>query len=202
MTTEMTIWTALRAAGMTEAGTAGLMGNLKAESALIPTNLQNTFERKLGYTDKTYTAAVDAGTYTNFAKDAAGYGLAQWTYPARKTALLDYAKAQKKSIGDLGMQLAFLVKEMRESYPAVWKMLTTTGSVRAASDAVLLQFERPADTSEKVRALRAGFGDAFLKQFAGTDAAPETPPCPTAAKTISGTLVIEGVTYQFTGTAV
>ena len=156
MTNEQTIWTTLRAAGLTEAGTAGLMGNLKAESALIPTNLQNTYERKLGYTDATYTAAVDAGTYTNFDRDGAGYGLAQWTYWTRKKALLNCAKSSKKSIGDLGMQLAFLVKELRESYPAVWKTLTTTGSVRAASDAVLLQFERPADTSGKARALRAG----------------------------------------------
>ena len=204
MTTEQTIWNTLRAAGMTEAGTAGLMGNLKAESALMPTNLQNTFERKLGYTDATYTAAVDAGKYTNFARDAAGYGLAQWTYRTRKAALLAFAKAQKKSIGDLGMQLAFLVKELRESYPAVWKTLTTTGSVRAASDAVLLQFERPADTSERVRTLRAGFGETFLRQLSGTavqETSPVTPPCPTA-KTISGTIVIDGVTYQFTGTAV
>lgn len=201
MTNEQIIWKTLRAAGLTKAGTAGLMGNLKAESALIPTNLQNTYERKLGYTDATYTAAVDAGTYTNFAKDAAGYGLAQWTYHTRKAALLAFAKAQGKSIGDLGMQLDFLVKELRESFPAVWKTLTTTSSVQAASDAVLLRFERPADTSERVRRLRAGFGDAFLGQFAGTDAVPATPPCPTA-KTISGTIVIDGVTYRISGEAV
>lgn len=201
MTTEQTIWTTLRRAGLTEAGTAGLMGNLKAESALIPTNLQNTYEHKLGFTDATYTAAVDAGKYTNFAKDAAGYGLAQWTYHTRKTALLAFAKAQKKSIGDLGMQLDFLVREIKSDYPAVWKTLTTTGSVRAASDAVLLQFERPADTSEKARALRAGFGEVFLRQLAGTDATPVTPPCP-PARTVSGTLIIDGVTYQFTGTAI
>ena len=42
MTNEQIIWKTLRAAGLTKAGTAGLMGNLKAESALIPTNLQNT----------------------------------------------------------------------------------------------------------------------------------------------------------------
>ena len=204
MSNEMTIWTTLRAAGMTEAGTAGLMGNLKAESALIPNNLQNTYERKLGYTDATYTAAVDNGSYTNFARDAAGYGLAQWTYHTRKAALLAYAKAQKKSIGDLGMQLDFLVKELRESYPAVWKTLTTTSSVRAASDAVLLQFERPADTSERVRKLRAGFGETFLDQLGGTtvqETSPVTPPCPTA-KTISGTLVIDGTTYRISGEAV
>lgn len=206
MTTEQTIWTTLRAAGLTEAGTAGLMGNLKAESALIPTNLQNTYERKLGYTDATYTAAVDNGSYTNFARDGAGYGLAQWTFHTRKEALLAFARAQKKkSIGDLGMQLAFLVKELREGYPAVWKTLTTTGSVRAASDAVLLQYERPADISEKMRALRAGFGQTFLRQLGGTtvqETSPVTPPCPTATKSISGTIVIDGVTYRISGEAV
>ena len=202
MTNEQTIWTTLRAAGLTEAGTAGLMGNLKAESALIPTNLQNTYERKLGYTDATYTAAVDNSSYTNFARDAAGYGLAQWTYHTRKEALLAFARAQGKSIGDLGMQLAFLVKELREGYSAVWRVLTTTDSVQSASDAVLLQFERPADTSERVRKLRAGFGETFLRQLAGTDAALETPPCPTAAKSISGTLTIDGTTYRISGEAV
>lgn len=195
MTNEQIIWKTLRAAGLTEAGTAGLMGNLKAESALIPTNLQNTYERKLGYTDATYTAAVDNGSYTNFANDAAGYGLAQWTYHTRKAALLGFAKSQGKSIGDLGMQLDFLVKELRESYPAVWKTLTATDSVQAASDAVLLRFERPADTSERVRKLRAGFGERFLAELGGTELPdPVTPPCP-AAETIEGTLTIGGKTY-------
>lgn len=32
-------------------GVAGLMGNLYAESALSPINLQNSYEKKLGYTD-------------------------------------------------------------------------------------------------------------------------------------------------------
>lgn len=202
MSNEMTIWTTLRAAGLTEAGTAGLMGNLKAESALIPTNLQNTYERKLGYTDATYTAAVDSGSYTNFENDAAGYGLAQWTYHTRKAALLAFARAQGKSIGDLGMQLDFLIREIKSDYPAVWKTLTATDSVQAASDAVLLRYERPADTSERVRKLRAGFGERFLVELGGTELPdPETPPCP-AAETIEGTIIINGTTYRITGEAV
>lgn len=72
-------------------GVAGLMGNLFVESALSPINLQGTYEKKLGYTDVTYTEAVDNGTYTNFAKDSAGYGLAQWTYKTRKANLLKFA---------------------------------------------------------------------------------------------------------------
>lgn len=32
-------------------GVAGIMGNMYAESALNPKNLQNTYEKKLGYMD-------------------------------------------------------------------------------------------------------------------------------------------------------
>ena len=187
---------------MTAAGAAGLMGNLKAESNLDPQNLENQYERKLGYTDATYTAAVDDGSYTNFENDAAGYGLAQWTYHTRKAALLAFAKAQGKSIGDLGMQLDFLIREIKSDYPAVWKTLTATDSVQAASDAVLLRFERPADTSERVRRLRASFGERFLAELGGTELPdPVTPACPTA-KTISGMIVIDGTTYRISGEAV
>lgn len=41
------------------------MGNIYAESGLSSINLQNSFEKKLGYTDASYTSGVDAGTYTN-----------------------------------------------------------------------------------------------------------------------------------------
>lgn len=56
------IWKYLKAQGMTDAGVAGLMGNIYAESGLNPKSLQNSYEKRLGYTDATYTAAVDNGT--------------------------------------------------------------------------------------------------------------------------------------------
>ena len=52
------IWDYFKAKGLNDFGIAGLMGNLYAESGLKPTNLQNTYEKKLGYTDAEYTAAV------------------------------------------------------------------------------------------------------------------------------------------------
>lgn len=79
-----------------------LMGNLYAESALSPKNLQNSYERKLGYTDDTYTAAVDSGAYKNFVKDSAGYGLAQWTYWSRKQNMLAFAQAAGQVYRRLG----------------------------------------------------------------------------------------------------
>lgn len=62
--TERTIWNFLRCKGMSPAGAAGLMGNLYAESGLNPQNLQNSYEKRLGFTDTAYTAAVDSGAYS------------------------------------------------------------------------------------------------------------------------------------------
>ena len=157
-TTEQKIWNYLKGKGLNDFGIAGLMGNLYAESGLRPTNLQNTFEKKLGYTDDTYTEAVDNGKYSGFVNDKAGYGLAQWTFWSRKQNLLEFAQASKKSIGDLGMQMDFLYKELSEGYKAVLSTLKSAKSVREASDAVLLKFERPNDQSTTVQEKRAGYG--------------------------------------------
>lgn len=165
-TTAEKIWNFLKSNGLSDCGTAGLMGNLFAESGLNPQNLQNSYEKKLGHTDASYTAAVDNGSYTNFAKDAAGYGLAQWTYHTRKAALLEYAKAAVKSIGDMEMQLGFLMKELTEGYKATLSVLKTAQTVAAASNAVLTQFERPADQSDTVKAKRAEYGQKYFDQYA------------------------------------
>ena len=146
-------------------GVAGLMGNLNAESALRSNNLQQTYETKLNYSDTTYTAAVDNGKYTNFVKDSAGYGLAQWTYYTRKQALLNYAQSQKKSIGDFEMQLNFLYKELSESYKGVLSDLKNATSVLAASNSVLTKFECPANQAEAVQKKRAEYGQRYY----GTD---------------------------------
>ena len=152
---------------MNDYGTAGLMGNLYAESGLSPINLQNSFNKKLGMTDQEYTAAVDSGSYQNFAHDGAGYGLAQWTYWSRKQNLLKHCKSTGASIGDLDAQLSFLLQELTNGYAGVVKTLKTAGSVLEASNAVLLNFERPTDQSRAVQEKRAAYGQSFFDKFAG-----------------------------------
>lgn len=170
---EPTIWKYLYGKLGNAYGTAGLMGNLFAESGLKPTNLQNSYEQKLGYTDAAYTAAVDDGTYANFVKDSAGYGLAQWTYWSRKQGLLEFARAEGKSIGDLDMQLDFIWKELSEGYSKLLKTLQTATSVTEASTAVLTQYERPADQGETVQAKRAEYGQVYYDKYAPEPAYPE-----------------------------
>ena len=147
-------------------GAAGLMGNLYAESGLRANNLQNSYEKKLNITDAEYTRLVDGGNYPDFITDKAGYGLAQWTFWSRKKGLLDYAKAHGRSIGDLDMQLDFLWKELNDSYSAVLIVLQNAENVREASDAVLLGYERPADTGVEVQKKRAGYGQGYYEKYA------------------------------------
>ena len=166
---EKVIWDRLYAVIQNPYGVAGVMGNFKAESNCRANNLQNTYEKSLGMTDEQYTAAVDNGSYTNFVHDGSGYGLYQATFWSIKESLLNYAKSKGVSIGDRDMQVDHFLKMMKEDYPAIWKVLTTAKTVREASDAVLLKFERPADQSTAVQEKRAGYGEEFFKKYAGQD---------------------------------
>ena len=160
------IWDFLKKEGFSDFGVAGLMGNLDAESALRPNNLQDTYSRSLGLSDAEYTTKVDNGTYTNFVRDSAGYGLAQWTYWFRKENLLNYAKSKNKSIGDLEMQLEFLVKELKTSYKnSVYNILLNATTVQQASDVVLMNFERPANAAAQ-KSKRAAMGQVYYDKYA------------------------------------
>lgn len=158
------IWNFFKSQGFSEYGIAGLMGNLYAESGLSPINLENTANTKLGMTDQEYTDAVDNDTYTDFMYDNYGYGLAQWTWRTRKRALYNYNKSHGLSIGDLSGQLKFLISELKE-YPDIYNTLKSATSIKEASDCILVDFERPADKSDKVKDLRASYGQQYYDYF-------------------------------------
>lgn len=164
-TNEEKIWNFLISKINNAFGVAGLMGNIHAESGLNPKNLQNSFNKSLNMTDEQYVIAVDNGTYTNFVRDSAGYGMAQWTYWNRKQNLLNYAKTCGSSIGDLEMQLNFLIWELQNGYRSVWNKLLSSTSVRQASDVVLTEFEKPANQGESVKVKRASFGQQYYDKF-------------------------------------
>lgn len=149
MANEEIIWKFLKQKGFTDAGIAGAMGNMDAESALQSNNLENTGNSRLGMSNTQYTAAVDNGTYTNFVYDSFGYGICQWTWWSRKKALLDFCEQKNKSIGDLTTQLEFFVKELQQSFSSVYKTLITSDNVKECSDTMLFKFEAPAAASSK-----------------------------------------------------
>ena len=163
-----------------EYGTAGLMGNLQAESGMIPYRLQGDFTS--GYsTSIRYTNNVDSGLYTEteFVNDSKGYGLAQWTYYTRKQGLYTkYINGGYSSIGDIGLAVAYLIEELQNSYPGVLSVLQSATSVRQASDKVLHDFENPASQGPDVEVYRASLGQAIYDQYAGGSYPPPIPPEP------------------------
>ena len=169
---EKYIWNTLYKIIKNPYGVAGVMGNMYAESGLKSNNLEDFFQSKFGYTDESYTAAVDNGTYTNFARDSAGYGLVQWTFWAIKQDLYDYAKSKKTSIGDVKMQLECMCKQISgervssEWKKSVWEVLLNAKSVSEASTAFLLNYERPANTGNSIIRLRASYAQTYYDRYA------------------------------------
>lgn len=200
MTNEEIIWNSLIKLGFTEIATAGILGNIQAESALNPKNLQNSYEAKLGYNDNTYTAAVNNGTYSNFVHDSAGYGLCQWTFWSRKQNLLNYAKKKNKSIGNLEMQIEFLYEELK-AYKLV-DSLNNAKTVKEASNIILLKFEKPQDQSEVVQNKRASYGEAFYKNNAKEQNTPAPAPVVNNKTTYSNSKLVSYTNLTNNKTAV
>ena len=174
-TDEAYLWNKLGTVITNDFGKAGMMGNLFAESGLQSINLQNSYESKLGHTDTSYTAAVDNGSYTNFVRDSAGYGLAQWTYWTRKEGLLNFAKSKSKSIGDFrDVQVEYLLHELRTSFKNMVTKLNACTSVKQASDIVLTEFEKPADQGDRVKTTRANYSTHFYNMYAAKYKIPYT----------------------------
>lgn len=148
-------------------GVAGLMGNLYAESGLRPNNLQDTYNTKFNMDDETYTNWTDNGKYSGFIHDLAGYGLAQWTFWSRKQRLYEYAKSQNASIGNLEMQLNFLVKELSENYSAVWTNLKTVKTVKDATDLVLDKYEALSTMGETIKIQRRSYAQTYYDRYSG-----------------------------------
>lgn len=138
--TKQQIYDRFRAAGLSHAGICGLMGNLMAESSLI----SNIAQRGMtSLSDEEYTERFDRKPESCY-RDSVGYGLAQWTFRSRKQALWSFAHGRGKSVGDMDMQLDFILHELREDYPGLFAFLCSTDDVYAAAERVCTEYERPA----------------------------------------------------------
>ncbi len=168
---EQSIYIQLRQAGMSAAGACGMMGNMRAESAMRANNVQDG----MGYSDEDYTAGVNAGLI-DFANDQRGYGLCQWTYGVRKANLLRYARQCGVSVGDETMQVNFCIKELQGEYSKLWQYLCTTNGVYDAARRICTEYERPAVNNI---AERAGYANEYYMRFGGMtipqSAAPTAP---------------------------
>ena len=174
------IYKVCRAAGMTYAGAIGMLGNLQGETSdFDPMSVETQYLNRYGLTDAEYTRRADAGEKIHgdyyFTHDSAGYGIVQWTYWSRKKGLLDFAKAAGKSVGDLDVQIAYMLKELSGYYTAAWQVLTTTDSIYEAVKICVTVYEKPANQADAI-SRRTAYANAWAKLIpAGGMAEPEKP---------------------------
>ena len=154
---EKVIWDFLQSRTKNTYGTAALMGNLMAESSLNPLCVT-------GSKDPDYVSKADSGKI-DFVHDGYAFGLAQWCYYTRKEGLLNFAKTAHKSIGDLELQLNYLVDELSIKYKTVWAAIAQAKDIQAASDTIMLKYEKPANVSETMKQKRSVYGQQFYSRF-------------------------------------
>lgn len=162
-----TIYKQLITAGFSPAGACGMLGNMKAESALRANNAQDGMTR---LSDEDYTAKFDRDPESCY-RDAVGYGLCQWTYWSRKEGLYNHCKLLGRSVGDEEAQVSFCIQEIKSGYPSLFWFLCSTESVYDAARRICTEYERPAVNNI---AERAKYGNQFYTRMNG-EAVVETP---------------------------
>lgn len=153
--------------GLTPIQSAGIVGNLIAESGVIPNRNQG------------------GGTVNNPIPNV-GFGIAQWTSPSRQQALVAFATAAGKPVADLGLQLDFVWDELSGGYRQVLGQLrgataiTTSRNVAADTGSVVIVqgnanpglngpfpgYERPANESNSMPK-RVGAAQTVLQKYGG-----------------------------------
>ena len=155
-------WNFFMKNGLTKAGAAGLLGNLKAESGVRADIYEKKKHSKIGLSNAQYVKKVNDGTYKNFVKDGVRFGIAQWSHHERKQNLLNLCKGK---IGDIRCQLEYLIKELKQN-DSVWNVLTTSNNVRECSNEVLLNYEKPKNKTIENQNKRAGYSQKFYEELA------------------------------------
>jgi hypothetical protein len=134
-----TIYSYLIGKGLTPEQTAGLMGNLQAESGFNP-------------------GSVEKGSNI-------GFGIVQWSF-GRRTNLEAAAAKQGVPANDLLFQLDYMWYELTGHYKNVLADLKQSQSVNDAASVILNKYEMP---KERVQNLikRTEFGNKILAKYSG-----------------------------------
>ncbi len=143
--------------GYTAEQSAGIIGNFIEESGVDPTIVEG------GGHSKTVPPPVGP-------QGQPGYGIAQWTSPNRKTALKAYADKENQEVYRLGLQLKFVVKEMKESYPSLegdLKKIKSGDMVKESAFLFHKVYEGSADGIEGITERSDSGKDALVQHGSG-----------------------------------
>ena len=162
------IWNALKAKGYSNAGIAGIMGNMNAESGYHANNLEDTKNSSFGMSDVEYTNAVNNKSYSEskFVNDQAGYGLVQNTWHTIKQRMYNNIVKKGLAIDSMNAQVNALASELNSNWPSLNNYLKTTQDVTEATDKFLKNYENPA-APEATKTFRRDSAWSAYNSYAG-----------------------------------
>lgn len=144
-------WTFLRdKMGLTIAQTAGVIGNIYAESAIVPNNAADSDYP--GKYNSDYTYIVEEKD-----EDLVAYGLIQWKERSRKEALLEafkedrYATTNILPPSNINTQLAMIEYEANNTYKTAWTNLKKCTTAASAAQVFMSEFEQCGSESLSAR---------------------------------------------------
>jgi hypothetical protein len=145
-------------------GAAGLVGNLVAESGVLPNRIEGsrmaTPMRAPDFNGHLRDFTPDEIRDRSFSRRTGprhpGVGIAQWTARDRRAGLFRHVFRGRQLgsavLSDLDAQVDYLVSELRGGYRQVYRTLMAAGvTTEQGSDVVLLHFERPAAVLNRPR---------------------------------------------------
>ena len=152
--------------GYTNAGAAGVMGNMEVESGLRPECVQGCYlydnpdEYNREYTRKVDSKEISKDEFINNGPNGNGYGLVQFTDESLKQDLYENTVEKGRSIADMEGQLECVIKVVKENHPNLHNTLTTSNDLYTCTYEFLYEYERPAypDADE-----RYGYAQKYFK---------------------------------------
>ncbi len=135
--------------GLTAVQAAGIVGNLHAESGILP-----------GRQERQPPSYIAAGPINGI-----GFGIAQWTYTSRQGPLVAAAKKANVAVNTLPVQLEYVWTELNAGYKGALAHLKNTNTVRDATRVILLEFEKPLNKGESVVTTRTNYSNGDLNKF-------------------------------------
>lgn len=151
--TDKEMFTKYCEAGFTKEAACAMMGNIKAESRMNPSNVEDS------------SPYSDAGYVFN-PYDGWGYGLCQWTFWSRKLGLQSYALDTNRKIDDPYMQVEFSIYEMKHDFNSVFNACCTSTDMFSLTKKICHEYERPA--VENVQE-RFGYAKDFYEKFSDVE---------------------------------
>lgn len=158
-------WLASESVGFSKEQSAGIVGNMIAESGVQPQRLQGSDSGSITTAD-----AAENGSL--------GWGLVQWTPPSK---MITPVKQVQQDPNDIVVQLEFLVGQLNNQWPEGWSGgppasgfnektagddLKQQTTVDGAARSFMLKYERPRDKSERKQAERVRLAEGVYQNHA------------------------------------